>query len=268
LVVLTKSVLSEALAASEIIMNTWEDLDREAREVDKLTKDQAPDLVLLLQDAIGLFADAFSIADNSDTTDATMAKMSLLSQNFTTLKCAVDLALRGYYSQSQNLLRIVYENWIAFHYLTKNPDEAHILLREPNTGKRLPNPAVMRKALGEDFKPLKGKMIQWYKVLCCFAHPHAAGVLPQIATNFVLDETSIHYGTTYKDDLFRASVYTISIWTGVMLDDVAQWIPNTNEWYEKQSKLEERILRFIDRENEIFKSKKSKSGRTEQNPTT
>jgi len=249
-------------------MNTWEDFEREAREVDKFTKDQASDLVLLLQDAIGLFAEAFSIADNSERTDATLSKMSLLSQNFTTLKCAVDLALRGYYSQSVNLLRIVYENWIAFHYLTKNPDEAHILLRKPNTGKRLPDPAVMRKALGEDFNPLKEKIKEWYDVLCCFAHPHAAGVLPQIAINLIPDETSIHYGTTYKDDFFRRDVYAICIWTGVMLDEVGPWIPNTNEWYEKRSKLGERILRFIDGENEIFKSKKSKSGRTEQNPTT
>ncbi|MDP3111945.1 MAG: hypothetical protein Q8M71_07585 [Thermodesulfovibrionales bacterium] len=249
-------------------MNTWEDFEREAREVDKLTKDQSPDIVLLLQDAIGLFADAFSIADNSDTTDATMAKMSLLSQNFATLKCAVDLALRGYYSQSMNLLRIVYENWIAFHYLTKNPDEAHILLRDPNISNRLPDPAVMRKALGEDFNPLKEKIKQWYDVLCCFAHPHAAGVLPQITVNLISDETSIHYGTTYKDDFFRVSVYNICIWTGVMLDAVGLWIPITNEWYKRRNKLEERILRFIEEENEISKSKESKSGGTEQNPTT
>jgi len=249
-------------------MNTWEDFEREAIEVDKRTQDQATDLVQLLQDAIGLFANAFSIADNSDTTDATMAKMSLLSQNFATLKCAVDLALRGYYSQSNNLLRIVYENWIAFHYLTKNPNEAHILLRNPNTGKRLPDLAVMRRALGDDFNPLKEKIKEWYDVLCCFAHPHAAGVLPQITIDLILDETSIHYGTTYKDDLFRKSAYYISIWTGIMLDAVGQYIPITNEWYKKRNKLEERLLKFIDEENESSKSKKSNQGRTEQNPIT
>lgn len=244
------------MEVSEIIMNTWDIFDEEAITVEKRTKEQSPDLVQLLQDAIGLFADAFSIADNSETTDATLAKMSLLSHNFTTLKCAVDLALRGYYSQSMNLLRIVYENWIAFHYLTKNPDEAHILLRDFNMGKRLPNPAVMRKALGKDFNPLKEKIKQWYDVLCCFAHPNAAGVLPQITINLIADETSIHYGTTYKADFFRLSAYNICIWTGVMLDTVGHWIPDTNGWYKKRNKLEERLLKFIDGENEIFKSKK------------
>ena len=236
-------------------MNTWEDLDREAREVDKFTKDQASDLVQLLQDAIGLFADAFSIADSSDTTDAALAKMGLISQNFATLKCAVDLALRGYYSQSMNLLRIVYENWIAFHYLTINPHEAQILLKP--TCKQLPKHFEMLAALGDDFS--KDKLKQWYKVFCCYTHPNAAGVLPQIAINLIPDDMSIHYGTTYKNDLFRKSVYNITIWTGVMLDAVGHWIPDTNEWYEKRNKLEERLLNFIEEENEIFESQKSKS---------
>lgn len=232
-------------------MNTWEDFDSEANKVDKFTKDQAPDLVQLLQDAIGLFADAFSIGENNDTTDTTLAKMSLLSQNFTTLKCAVDLALRGYYSQSNNLVRIVYENWLAFHYLTINPDKAHILLKP--TFKRLPDPSVMLDALNEDFS--KDKLKQWYKVLCCFAHPNAAGILPQIATNFIPDKTLIHYGTTYKGNLFRASAYNICIWTGVMLDDIGQWIHHANTWYQKRDILIERMLIFIDEENKKNKSK-------------
>ena len=102
-------------------MDTWEDFDREARTVESFTKAQLLERVQLLQDAVGLFADGFLIANNSDTTDVNKAKMGLLSQNFNTLKCAVDLALRGYYLQSMNLLRYVYENWIAFHYLIKKP---------------------------------------------------------------------------------------------------------------------------------------------------
>jgi hypothetical protein len=231
-------------------MNTWEDFDSEARKVDNFTKDQEPELVQLLQAAIGLFADAFSIGDNSDTTDVTLSKMSLLSQNFATLKCAVDLALRGYYSQSNNLIRIVYENWVAFHYLTKKPDQAHILLKP--TGKQLPTHSVMLKALGDDFS--KDKLKQWYGVLCRFAHPNAAGILPQISANFIPDETSIHYGTTYKKHLFRASAYNICIWTGINLAEIDQWIPNTNAWYQERNILVERILKFIDEENKKLKA--------------
>lgn len=234
-------------------MNTWEDFDREAREVDKFTKVQAPDLVQLLQDAVGLFADGYSIADNSDTTDANKAKMGLLSQNFNTLKCAVDLALRGYYSQSMNLLRHVYENWIAFLYVTKKPEEARFLL-DGKINKRLPDHAVMLRELGEDF--LKEKMKEWYSMFCCFAHPHAAGMLPLISDTFVPGETSIFNGTTYEDKRFRTSVYTISTWTCIMLDEVGRWIPNTNEWYQKRSILVEKVLRFIDEENKKLSLRK------------
>ena len=87
-------------------MNTWEDLERDAQIVEKATNEQAHEVVQLLQDAVGLFADAFSVANSPDTSDATIAKMSLLSHNFNTLKCSVDIALRGYYVQSLNLLRI------------------------------------------------------------------------------------------------------------------------------------------------------------------
>jgi len=57
--------------------------------------------------------------------------------------------------------------------------------------------------------------------------------------------------------LFRASVYVISIWTVIMLDVVGQWIPETNEWFQKRSMLVEKVLRFIDEYN---KSRVSLSG--------
>jgi len=104
-------------------MSTWDDFENEARIVEKTTCDQEPDTVMLLKNSIGLFADGFSVAEgSSDTTNDTLAKMSLLSHSFGTLKCSADTALRGYYVQSMNLLRTVYENWIAFKYIEKNPD--------------------------------------------------------------------------------------------------------------------------------------------------
>ena len=114
-------------------MNTWDDFEKEARLVEKTTIEQESAIVLLLKDSIGLFADAFSVAKKSDSSDATLAKMSLLSHSFGTLKCSVDIALRGYYVQSMNLLRIVYENWIAYHFLEKNADKAYFWLHPQHT---------------------------------------------------------------------------------------------------------------------------------------
>ena len=138
-------------------MNTWSDFEDEARLVEKTTRAQEPQVVLLLQDSIGLFADWFTVASSPDPSDTTTAKMSLLSHNFGTLKCSVDTALRGYYAQSLNLLRIVYENWIAYHYLEKKPQEAHFWLAHSKK-KRPPGHAEMLKELDEDFNPITSKM--------------------------------------------------------------------------------------------------------------
>jgi len=40
-------------------MDTWEDFEREARLVENTTKEQAPEIVKLLQDSVGAFADAY-----------------------------------------------------------------------------------------------------------------------------------------------------------------------------------------------------------------
>jgi hypothetical protein len=229
-------------------MSTWEDFDNESKAVNSITNERDSDCVMLLQESLGLFADAFSIVENANNTNATVVKMSLLSQNFATLKCAVDIALRGYYTQSMNLLRSVHENWIAFHYLSKRPDKATCWLRS-NRKKKPPSHSTMMKILEEDFGNLKKNVKGWYSTLCRFAHTDAVGVLPQIATDLHPNETTINFGSTYNDSLFKVSTYAISLWTGIMLSDISAWIPNTDEWHSKMIEVEEKILEFIDQEN-------------------
>ena len=234
-------------------MNTWNDLEKEARLVEKTTNDQEPQIVLLLQDSIGLFADGFSIANSPDPSEATKAKMSLLSHNFGTLKCSVDMALRGYYVQSLNLLRIVYENWIAYHYLEKKPQKAHLWLRDSKK-KRPPSHAAMLKKLDKGFNPLKSEMKVWYSTLCSFAHTDPINLLPQISTEIIPDETSIHFGATFKGDLFKASSYAICLWTSVMISTISIWVPTSLPWYNEMIRIKDRIMQFIDQENTAFKS--------------
>jgi hypothetical protein len=233
-------------------MNTWNDFEKETRLVEKTTNDQAPQIVLLLQDSIGLFADGFSIANRPDPSEATIAKMSLLSHNFGTLKCSVGIALRGYYVQSLNLLRIVYENWIAYHYLEKKPQEAPLWLRHSKK-KQPPGHAAMLKELDGDFNPLKSKMKGWYSTLCSFAHTDPINLLPQISTEKT-DETSIHFGATFREDLFKASSYAMCLWAGVMLSTISIWVPTSNQWHNEMISIEDRLMRFIDQENAAFKS--------------
>jgi len=236
-----------------IKMNTWNDFEKEARSVEKTTNEQEPQIVLLLQDSIGLFADGFSVANSQGPSEATIAKMSLLSHSFGTLKCSVDIALRGYYVQSLNLLRIVYENWIAYHYLEKTPQKAHLWLRHSKE-KQPPGHKAMLNELDEDFNPLKGQMKGWYSALCSFAHPNPINLLSQISTERIPDETSIQFGATFNRDLFRASSYVICLWAGVMLSTISIWVPTSNQWHNEMIRIVDRIVRFIDQENTALKS--------------
>jgi len=237
-------------------MNTWDDFENEAKIVEKSTSDQDPGTVMLLKNSIGVFADGFSAAEVSDTADDALAKMSLLSHSFGTLKCSADMALRGYYVQSMNLLRIVYENWIAYKYLEKNPDKAILWLR-PSKNMKPPEHAAMRQEIDAAYSPLKGQMIGWYKTLCSFAHPNPLNLLSQISTVVVPGETTIHFGATYNFDLFRTSAYSICVWAGISIMNVGSWVPEDDKWHKQMATEQERILKFIKQENKAFKSKGS-----------
>lgn len=235
-------------------MNTWDDFENDARIVEIITNEQEPEIVDLLKNSIGLFADGFSVAKGSDPSEVTLAKMSLLAHSFGTLKCSIDLAIRGYYLQSMNLLRIVYENWVAFHYLEKNPDKAVLWLRQSKKNKP-PGHAVMLKEIDQEYKPLEGKMKSWYKTLCSFAHTDPLNLLSRISTAVVPGETSVHFGTTFNKDLFRTSAYSICMWSGISILNVSPWVPEQDEWHNQVASVQEKISKFIDQENKAFKSK-------------
>jgi len=237
-------------------MNTWDDFESEARLVEKTTCEQESEIVALLKNSIGLFADGFSAAKGSESADEALAKMSLLSHSFGTLKCSTDTMLRGYYVQSMNLLRIVYENWIAYKYLEKNPDKAILWLR-PSRKNKPPGHAAMLREIDDDYSPLKGKMKGWYKTLCSFAHADPLNLLSQLSTVEVPGEMSIHFGATFNKDLFRTSAYSICVWTGISIMNVSFWVPENDQWHKQIATTQEKILEFIDHENKSFKVKRA-----------
>ncbi len=237
-------------------MNTWDDFEKEARLVEKNTCEQESEIVSLMKNSIGIFADGFYAAKGADSSDEALAKMSLLSHSFGTLKCSVDMTLRGYYVQSMNLLRIVYENWIAYKYLEKNPHKAILWIR-PSERKKPPKHSAMLKEIDNDYSPLKGKMKGWYKTLCSFAHTDPLNLLSQISTVEVPGETSIHFGATYKRDLFRTSAYSICLWAGISTMNVGSWVPENDQWHNQMAKIQEKILKFIDHENKEFNSRRT-----------
>ena len=127
--------------------STWESLDTEAEKIEIATNQQLPQICSLLKNAISTLADGFLKAEIKGE-DSAHAQQGLYSQNLNSLKCSVDLAIRGYYTQSTGLLRGVYENWIAFHYLSEFPLKAKCWL---NKESRPPKHSDMLNALGPDF---------------------------------------------------------------------------------------------------------------------
>jgi len=233
---------------------TWNDFEKDAQLVKEITIKQASDTVQLLQDSIGLLAIAFPIVKSPDNADSALARMGLLSHNFNTLKCSVDLALHGYYVQSQNILRVVYENWVAFHYLSQAPEKAHLWLKHSPCQKP-PSHATMLKKLGPDFFPVQEKMKKWYGTLCSFAHTDPINLVSQISYDFQFKETSIHFGTTFDLTLFKTSAYTLSMWIGIMLSTIKRWVPEKHQWHIQEIEAQNKLIQYIDNENTAYKKK-------------
>ena len=228
--------------------STWLNLETEAIAVSRTTEARARSLCALIQDAISTLADGFLIPEivRSDALDA---QMGLFSQNLNSLKCSADLAFRGYYTQAVGLIRGVYENWIAFHYLQQFPEKAELWLR---TDKRPPKHSVMLDELGPNFTESKDNAREWYGVLCRMAHSDALVVLPHLSSHN--GQPCAFFGAQYKEELFQTCCYTILSFSAIMIREVAQMIPSASKWHESGSKVFAEILEFIKQSNANFKT--------------
>jgi hypothetical protein len=171
--------------------------------------------------------------------------MGLFSQNLNSLKCCADLAMRGYYTQSTGLLRGVYENWIAFHYIAQAPAQAHLWLCRDH---RPPKHDAMLKSLGSDFLEQETDARGWYGALCRFAHTDSLVVLPHLGSHD--GEPCAFFGAKFKPDLFRTCAYAISVFTGIMLREVSGLIPADAAWQQSCNTAVQQLLKYIQDENE------------------
>jgi hypothetical protein len=233
-----------------MMTSTWQSLEAEADNVAAITAQQEPGVSRLIQEMISTLADGFTAAKVADTS-ATRAQMGLFSQNLNSLKCSVDMAMRGYYTQSTNLLRGVCENWIAFHYITQFPAKADRWLCGTN---KPPKHSEMLKALGTDFVEAKDDARGWYSTLCRFAHTDALVVLPHLGTYH--GEACAFFGAKFKPLLFRTCAYTTSVCTSLMLRDVSQHVSLDATWQQQCNAQIESILQFIQQENETSEKTK------------
>jgi hypothetical protein len=141
----------------------------EAQQVAEVASKESAQEVGLLRDAISVYAEAFMFANDLANPEAATVRKALLSHNFNTLNVAFDAALRGYYVQSIALLRNVYENWLAFWYIAKYQDEAHLWLN-PSWEQRPPKAEVMLNKIEHESKDDKTKIRGFHSELARFDH--------------------------------------------------------------------------------------------------
>lgn len=237
-----------------MIESTWHSLDADAAEVTSTTERIAASTCSLLKGVISTLADGFTEAQIKG--EPARAQAGLFAQNMNTLKCAVDLTIRGYYTQAMGLLRGVYENWIAFHYISKFPVKASLWL---NKNRKAPKHSDMLNDLGPNFPEDKTDARGWYGALCRFAHTDALVVLPHLGS--YKGAPCAFIGAKYKPDYFSACAYAISLFTSIMLREMSCLVAPNSAWQQQYNKSVEVLLQFLEKENVDFRKSMKKANK-------
>lgn len=223
-------------------MDYWKKVEEEISLTQENTTAYSATTWGLLRETITHYAEAFPLAKPIEEPKAAPARMGLVSQNFNSLKVAVDLAMRGYYIQSIILLRNVYENWLAFWYLAKFPDEADLWL-DPRWDRRPPSAETMKNNIDHPTSEAKSKLHGLKQELDRFAHTDPVAVLSRLRT--FKGQTVVSVGVEYRAMDFDVCAYSILLWSGNMLDAISSWIPSTHDWNKKYQLISDKILEFI-----------------------
>ncbi len=235
-------------------MDYWDLATAETQRVYDATIQGSSSEVNLVRRAISLHAEAFSIAEDPAEPKAATVRKALVSHNFNTLKLALDAAIRGYYVQSIALLRNVYENWLAFWYLAKFPQEADRWLNR-SWNQRPPKAESMRNKIDHPSKENKSKLHDFYEELSRFDHTDPVAVLSRI--EIVTNKPVIRVGVQYDHNDFAACTYALCLWTGNMLDALASIVPSANLWHQKYDRIGSELLGHIEKYNENHAGKRS-----------
>nr|MBC8330616.1 hypothetical protein [Anaerolineae bacterium] len=140
-------------------------------------------------------------------------------------------------------LKNVYENWLAFWYLAKYPDEAYRWL---NPQYDLPRPSAerMRNRIEHSTSSDKTKLLGFYQELNRFAHTNPVAVLDRYRV--VEGEPGIKVGVEYDADKFSACCYALSLWIGNMLDTISSWIEEDHEWHSTYEDIMNEIIEYLE----------------------
>ncbi len=218
------------------------DIFEESTFVKNKTANEFPEEIKLISSATSLYYEGFKYAKPIEDPTLALTRMGLVSQNFNTLNLATKATYYGYYLQSMILLRNVYENWLAFWYLAKYPEEVHKWV-DPRWDTRPPKAETMRNKIDHPSDDTKSKLYNFYRELNRFSHTDPVAVLSLI--RIVDKKPGIRVGVEFSKDNFLACVYALSLWNGNMLDAISCWIPDDSEWSSKYQVIMENLLLFL-----------------------
>ena len=233
-------------------MDYWNAVKAEAHQVANYTMKDSLEEVDLLRLAMSLYAEAFTIANDPAEPKAATVRKALISQNFNTLNLSIDAAFQGYYVQSIALLRNVYENWLAFWYLAKYPQEANYWLN-PSWEQRPPKAETMRNKIDHPTKETKSKLHGFHEELSRFDHTDPVAVLSRI--EMVESDLKVRVGVRYDRNNFGACTYALCLWVGNALDTIASTILPEYEWHEKYAALGNELVTYIEKYDENYTAK-------------
>jgi len=152
---------------------TWDNLEKEAYQE---TLQEHDDEVALADELLTHLVEGVKLLQGSRTTGAAQELTLLVVLSaIRSLKCAFELAFRGYYVEALSLIRNAYEYWLAGAYASCLPNEAPKLKRK---NARWPEPSCMRRVVSasiaqsrQESEHFRHGLTKMYGYLSKFTHP-------------------------------------------------------------------------------------------------
>lgn len=175
------------------------------------------DAVTIWRDGLNMYLrglDPFS--GRKTTREEEHVQLALLIGAWNTLYCAFGTALRGYYSQSLNLLRTPIEFWMAYWYLRSFPEHHELF-----TDSTLETPGyndMLQKIEAKRGKEKDVTVREWIKRLHKFSHVDSSGIALLISPGE--GGINVNLGSQMDEGLFRQCTSEAVISIRVLLESL------------------------------------------------
>jgi hypothetical protein len=190
---------------------TFDASDRQAQELHRARASDAEEIFLegfnlLLRGLDALHG--YHVGENQEH----RAMTALVVQALNSLRCAYDLALRGYFVQALNLARPAMEDWMGYWYLRNRPEDH---TRFTAKGQEPPDfndmlqkiesrQNKLRTAAGQPKNPPEQWAREWIKELHQFSHVSRARVMGTMRLEG--EFTTFQVGSQPDEVWFRAAI--------------------------------------------------------------